>query len=64
MLHDALEMPLPVAVAKASCNVAGMLGLGDRGEIATNKRADLVRVTQAGDTPIVRTVWRESIRVA
>ncbi|MDP6389683.1 MAG: alpha-D-ribose 1-methylphosphonate 5-triphosphate diphosphatase [Alphaproteobacteria bacterium] len=64
VLQEALEMPLPTAVAKASCNVADLLGLGDRGEIAADKRADLVRVRQAGDTPIVRTVWREGIRVA
>lgn len=64
VLHEALEMPLQTAVAKASCNVADMLGFDDRGEIAADKRADLVRVRQAGDTPIVRTVWREGIRVA
>jgi len=64
VLHEELEMPLQTAVAKASCNVADMLGFDDRGEIAADKRADLVRVRQAGDTPIVRTVWREGIRVA
>ena len=36
----------------------------DRGEIADGKRADLIRVRVAGDSPAVRSVWREGRRVA
>ena len=64
VLHEALKIPLPATIAKTSSNIADMLGLGDRGEIAASKRADLLRVRLTGDTPIVRTVWREGIRVA
>jgi alpha-D-ribose 1-methylphosphonate 5-triphosphate diphosphatase len=39
-------------------------GLADRGANATGKRADRVRVSLAAETPIVRQVWRQGIRVA
>jgi alpha-D-ribose 1-methylphosphonate 5-triphosphate diphosphatase len=54
---------LPDAVRLASLNPARAVGLNDRGEIARDKRADLVRVRLAGDSPLVRSVWREGERV-
>ena len=51
------------AVRLASLNPARAVGLDDRGEIAPTKRADLVRVRQLGDAPMVRAVWREGERV-
>jgi alpha-D-ribose 1-methylphosphonate 5-triphosphate diphosphatase len=51
------------AVRLASLNPARAVGLNDRGEIAKNKRADLVRVRLAGESPLVRAVWREGERV-
>jgi len=54
---------LPHAVRLASLNPARAVGLGDRGEIATDRRADLVRVRMLGDAPVVRAVWREGARV-
>jgi alpha-D-ribose 1-methylphosphonate 5-triphosphate diphosphatase len=54
---------LPDAVRLATLNPARAVGLGDRGEIAPDKRADLVRVRMAGDSPLVRSVWREGERV-
>jgi len=54
---------LPHAVRLASLNPARAVGLDDRGEIAPDKRADLVRVRQLGDAPVVRAVWREGERV-
>jgi alpha-D-ribose 1-methylphosphonate 5-triphosphate diphosphatase len=54
---------LPQAVKLASLNPARAVGLGDRGEIAPDKRADLVRVRVLGDAPVVRAVWREGERV-
>jgi alpha-D-ribose 1-methylphosphonate 5-triphosphate diphosphatase len=54
---------LPHAVRLASLNPARAVGLNDRGEIAADKRADLVRVRLMGDAPVVRAVWREGERV-
>ena len=54
---------LPHAVRLASLNPARAVGLNDRGEIAADKRADLVRVRLLGDAPVVRAVWREGERV-
>ncbi len=54
---------LPKAVAMVSKNPAEAGGLDDRGEIATGKRADLVRVCVEHEIPVVRTVWREGRRV-
>lgn len=54
---------LPHAVRLASLNPARAVGLNDRGEIAPDKRADLVRVRMLGDAPMVRAVWREGERV-
>jgi alpha-D-ribose 1-methylphosphonate 5-triphosphate diphosphatase len=47
----------------ASFNPARAVGLNDRGEIAPDRRADLVRVRVVEDAPIVRSVWREGERV-
>ena len=55
-------MDLPQALATVTKTPAEAVGLLDRGEIAVGKRADLVHVRQ-GDTPVVRTVWREGRRV-
>jgi alpha-D-ribose 1-methylphosphonate 5-triphosphate diphosphatase len=54
---------LPQAVRLASLNPAEAVGLGDRGEIAPDRRADLVRVRLHEDSPMVRAVWREGERV-
>ncbi len=54
---------LPEAVRLASLNPARAVGLGDRGEIAPDRRADLVRVRVLDGAPLVRTVWREGERV-
>jgi alpha-D-ribose 1-methylphosphonate 5-triphosphate diphosphatase len=63
LLHAAIEMALPEAVAKVSSNPAQALGLGDRGEIARGKRADLVRVCVLDGLPVPRQVWRAGERV-
>ena len=68
MLALELELlSLPEAIALVSKNPANIMGLDDRGEIAVGRRADLVQVSQTTSTdvaPIVRTVWREGIRVS
>ncbi len=63
-LDSEIGVTLPDAVAMVSANVADVVGLDDRGEIATGKRADLVRVYVAQHVPVVREVWREGQRVA
>ena len=55
---------LPQAVRLASLNPARAVGLGDRGEIARQRRADLVHVRMREGAPLVRAVWREGERVA
>ena len=54
---------LPQAVRLASLNPARSVGLGDRGEIAADRRADMVRVRVLDGAPVVRSVWREGERV-
>jgi alpha-D-ribose 1-methylphosphonate 5-triphosphate diphosphatase len=63
LLHEAIEMPLAETIAKVSRNPARALGLGDRGEIASGKRADLVRVRVVDGLPVPRQVWRAGERV-
>jgi len=58
-----VNIVLSDAVRLASINPARAVGLNDRGEIAKDKRADLVRVRLADDSPLVRAVWREGERV-
>lgn len=55
---------LPGAIRLVSKTPADSAGLSDRGEIAPNKRADLIRVAWDQDHPVVREVWREARRVA
>ncbi|HEY2874401.1 MAG TPA: alpha-D-ribose 1-methylphosphonate 5-triphosphate diphosphatase [Reyranella sp.] len=57
------NISLSDAVRLASLNPARAVSLSDRGEIAKDKRADLVRVRLADDSPLVRAVWREGERV-
>ena len=55
---------LPEALRTVTANPARAAGLTDRGEIATGKRADLVRVAVIGGLPVVRGVWRQGMRVS
>jgi alpha-D-ribose 1-methylphosphonate 5-triphosphate diphosphatase len=71
LLLAAFELPrrvssidLAAAIRTVTAAPAEATGLADRGSIAPGKRADLVRVAFAADTPIVRQVWREGVRVA
>jgi alpha-D-ribose 1-methylphosphonate 5-triphosphate diphosphatase len=63
-LSDAgIGITLPEAVRLASLTPARAVGLGDRGEIAADRRADLVRVRKVEEAPVVRAVWRAGERV-
>jgi alpha-D-ribose 1-methylphosphonate 5-triphosphate diphosphatase len=71
LLMAALQLPqrvpaidLASAVRTVTKTPAEAVGLADRGEIAVGKRADLIRVHVARDVPVVRSVWREGLRVA
>ncbi|KFC64394.1 Phosphonate metabolism protein PhnM [Devosia sp. LC5] len=57
-------LSLSQALAMVTINPARAAGLEDRGQIAIGKRADLVRVRQAGPLPVVHGVWREGLRVS
>ncbi|KKB08087.1 phosphonate metabolism protein PhnM [Devosia chinhatensis] len=57
-------LDLSRALATVTMNPARAAGLDDRGEIATGKRADLVRVAANAPLPAVRSVWREGLRVS
>lgn len=71
LLMAALQLPervptidLATAVRTVTKRPAEAVGLGDRGEIAVGKRADVIRVHVAGQVPVVRSVWRAGQRVA
>ena len=53
---------LPRAVACVTAGPARAAGLSDRGRLVTGLRADLIRVTLAGETPVVRGVWCQGAR--
>lgn len=63
LLHRQVDLPLPAAIATVSRNPARAIGLDDRGEIAPGRRADLIRVRDLGDLPVVQQVWRAGERV-
>ncbi len=71
LLHGAFKLAdeveaisLPRAIALVTATPAGTVGLDDRGAIAVERRADLVRVRHRGGVPVVRAVWRAGERVA
>ncbi|HEY1723120.1 MAG TPA: alpha-D-ribose 1-methylphosphonate 5-triphosphate diphosphatase [Magnetospirillaceae bacterium] len=65
MLHRGpFGIGLPEAVATVTATPAAVTGLSDRGVIETGRRADLVRVLDTGDAPVIRAVWREGRQVA
>lgn len=71
LLHAAFVLPtrdasisLNAAIRMVTAGPADAAGLTDRGRIAVGQRADLVRVEQLGEVPVVRGVWREGKRVS
>jgi alpha-D-ribose 1-methylphosphonate 5-triphosphate diphosphatase len=54
---------IPEAIATVSANPARATGLDDRGSIAVGLRADLLHVRVTPSAPVIRTVWREGVRV-
>jgi alpha-D-ribose 1-methylphosphonate 5-triphosphate diphosphatase len=71
LLTAALRLPwvapaidLAAAVRMATKTPAEAVGLGDRGEIAPGKCADLIQVRSVDDIAAVRRMWRGGRRVA
>ncbi len=71
LLMAALQLPervpaidLAEAVRTVTKTPAAAVGLDDRGEILSGKRADVIRVHVGGGVPVVRSVWRAGQRVA
>jgi alpha-D-ribose 1-methylphosphonate 5-triphosphate diphosphatase len=62
-LPQVTDVSLPACVAMVSANIADMVGLPDRGRIAPEQRADLVRVAVVDGVPVPRTVWRGGQRI-
>lgn len=64
--HLAVQVPgitLPAAIATVTRAPAEAAGLSDRGQIAPGHVADLIRVTDRAEVPVVRTVWCDGRRV-
>ncbi|MCR9113089.1 MAG: alpha-D-ribose 1-methylphosphonate 5-triphosphate diphosphatase [Rhodobacteraceae bacterium] len=60
--HDWDDMARGIATVTRT--PAQAVGLHDRGEIASGKRADLIRFTMRGGAPALRAVWSRGARVA
>ena len=56
-------MDLPQALARVTAIPAETAGLADRGRIAVDLKADLLRVALVEGEPFVKTVWRDANRV-
>jgi alpha-D-ribose 1-methylphosphonate 5-triphosphate diphosphatase len=63
ILHTELGLTLPAAIATVTATPAARVGLGDRGEIAVGRRADLLRVRVLDGLPVLRGVWRQGDRI-
>jgi len=65
LLHDEAGWSLPRAIATVTSEPARLIGLSDRGEIASGKRADFVRVRRpAGEVAVPISTWRGGTRIA
>ena len=58
------RIALPEAIAKVTANPAAVAGLDDRGVLTVGRRADLARIVDTGDAPVIRAVWREGRQIA
>lgn len=64
VLAEEEGISLPQAISMVTSTPAKTVGLNDRGRIAYGLRADLVRVRHKEGVPVIRSVWREGLRVA
>lgn len=63
VLTRTLGISLSQTLGLATSAPAAMLGFQDRGRIGEGLRADLVRLHETADAPVVRAVWRGGQRV-
>jgi alpha-D-ribose 1-methylphosphonate 5-triphosphate diphosphatase len=63
ILHTGLGLSLPAAIATVTATPADRVGLGDRGQLAPGRRADLLRVRLVDGLPVLRAVWRQGWRI-
>ena len=64
LLQPPFELDLPEAISMVTSKPALVAGLDDRGRIASDLRADFLRVRVVNNRPIVREVWSRGRRVA
>lgn len=65
LLSERSGWTLPRAIATVTANPARAIRMDDRGALEPGRRGDLARVrrTAPGQIPVVRSVWREGMRV-
>jgi alpha-D-ribose 1-methylphosphonate 5-triphosphate diphosphatase len=63
LLRDRDGWPLADAARTVSHTPARLMGLDDRGEIATGRRADVIVVSHTGFGPVIRETWVAGRRV-
>lgn len=61
-LHARHGIGLPEAMGMVTWKMADILGLEDRGHLKPGLRADILRFSLIGDTPVVRGVWSQGAR--
>jgi alpha-D-ribose 1-methylphosphonate 5-triphosphate diphosphatase len=54
---------MPRGMALAGRNPARSAGLTDRGILSSGARADIIRFSMLGDTPLLQETWSEGRRV-
>lgn len=54
---------MPRAIRTVTANPADATGLTDRGRLAPDCLADMMRISMLGETPVIRAVWRGGQRV-
>lgn len=58
-LHQVHHLPLPQAISTVTYGISDMVNMFDRGRLAVNQKADILRVTMHEDLPIVNTVIKD-----
>jgi alpha-D-ribose 1-methylphosphonate 5-triphosphate diphosphatase len=63
LARDVPELDLPAAIRTVTAAPAEAAGLTDRGVLEVGRRADIVRVSDGVEVPVIRSVWRDGGRV-
>jgi alpha-D-ribose 1-methylphosphonate 5-triphosphate diphosphatase len=62
-LNADFDLPLPQTMGMVTCKIADMVGLKDRGRLKPGARADILRFKTLDNSPIVKAVWSQGVRV-